>query len=74
MPKSAFRIIDQPKGLFSVEMTPVGGKPRLIPDFQSKAEAAAWIVQTERMLHARDPRDRLEGRATCAAPNDPDNQ
>jgi hypothetical protein len=69
MPKAAFRIIDQPKGLFSVEMTPPGGKPRLIPDFRTRAEADAWIVQTERLLLARDPRDRVEARATSGAPN-----
>ena len=72
MAKTIFWVIDQPNGLFGVEMTPPGGKPRLIPDFRTRAEAAAWIVQTERMLLARDPRDRVEGRNTSAAPSDGD--
>src|SRR5215472_9349830 len=61
MPKTTFRIIVQPENLFSVEMTPPSGKPRLIPDFRTRAEAEAWIVQTERMLHARDPTARIVG-------------
>jgi hypothetical protein len=66
MPKAIFRVIDQAGGHFSVEMTPPGGKPRVIPDFRNRQEADAWIVQTERLLHARDPMDKIEGRATSA--------
>jgi hypothetical protein len=68
MPKAVFRVIAQAGGLFSVEMTPPGVKPRVIPDFRSRQEADAWIVQTQRLLHARDPMDKTEGRATSAAP------
>jgi hypothetical protein len=74
MPKTVFRIIDQPKDLFAVEMTPPGGKPRLIPDFRTRGEAEAWIVQTERLLQARDPTNRVLGRRSSTSPDDSDGQ
>jgi hypothetical protein len=61
----AYRVIPPKKGhLFSVEMTSLTGKCSLIPDFRDKSEADAWIVQTKRMLHELDPRDRVIARTT----------
>jgi hypothetical protein len=47
-----------------VEMTSLKGKCSVIPDFRDKSEADAWVVQTKRMLHALDPRDRVVARTT----------
>ena len=55
MAEALFLVIPQKGRLFAVEMTPNGGKKRLIPDFRSKGEADAWIVQTKRLLGSRDP-------------------
>jgi hypothetical protein len=55
MAEALFHVIPQKGHLFAVEMIPPGGRMRLIPDFRSKGEADAWIVQTKRLLHARDP-------------------
>jgi hypothetical protein len=60
----AYRVIPQKGQLFSVEMTSLKGKCSLIPDFRDKSEADAWIVQTKRMLHELDPRDRVIARTT----------
>jgi hypothetical protein len=62
MSGTTYRVIPQKKHLFSVEMTKPNGRLRLIPDFRDKAEADAWIIQTSRMLHALDPRDRVISR------------
>jgi hypothetical protein len=62
-----YRVIPQKGNLFSVEMTGLKGKCSLIPDFRDKSEADAWIVQTARMLHALDPRDRVVARTAGAA-------
>jgi hypothetical protein len=55
----AYRVIPQKGQLFSVEMTSLKGKCSLIPGFRDKSEADAWIVQTKRMLHELDSRDRV---------------
>jgi hypothetical protein len=62
-----YRVIPQKGHLFSVEMTGLKGKCSLIPSFRDKSEADAWIVQTKRMLHALDPRDRVIPRTAGAA-------
>ena len=59
----AYRVIPQKGHLFSVEMTNLTGKCSLIPGFRDISEADAWIVQTKRMLHELDPRDRVVARA-----------
>jgi hypothetical protein len=64
MPETSYRVIPQKGHLFSVEMTLPSGRRRLIPDFRAKAEADAWIVQTERLLHKLDPRHKLISRDT----------
>jgi hypothetical protein len=43
-------------------MTNLTGKCSLIPGFRDISEADAWIVQTKRMLHELDPRDRVVAR------------
>jgi hypothetical protein len=58
----AYRVIPQKGHLFSVEMTNLTGKCSLIPGFRDISEADAWIVQTKRMLHELDPRDRVVAR------------
>jgi hypothetical protein len=62
-----YRVIPQKGCLFSVEMISLKGKCSLIPGFRDKSEADAWIVQTKRMLHALDPRDRVVARTTGEA-------
>jgi hypothetical protein len=51
-----FQIAPQNDGSFTVEMTKAGGQLRTIPGFGSEHEAAAWIVQTQRLLQKTDPR------------------
>jgi hypothetical protein len=60
----AYRVIPHKGQLFSVEMTSLKGKCSLIRGFRDKSEADAWIVQTKRMLHELDPRDRVVARKT----------
>jgi hypothetical protein len=60
----AYRVIPQNGHLFSVEMTNLTGKCSLIPGLRDISEADAWIVQTKRMLHGLDPRDRVTARTT----------
>ncbi len=60
----AYRVIPQKGHLFSVEMTNLTGKCSLIPGFHHKSEADVWIVQTKRMLHELDPRDKVTARTT----------
>jgi hypothetical protein len=62
-----YRVIPQEGHLFCVEMIGLKGKCSLIPGFRDKSEADAWIVQTKRMLHALDPRDRVIPRTAGAA-------
>ena len=59
MSDTTYRVIPQKEHLFSVEMTRPSGHRRLIPDFRDKAEADAWIIQTTRLLHELDPRDKV---------------
>jgi hypothetical protein len=54
----AYRVIPQKGHLFSVEMNNLKGKC----SFRDESEADAWIVQTKRMLHHLDPRDRVIAR------------
>ena len=62
MSDTIYRVIPQKKNFFSVEMTRPSGKRRMIPDFRDKAEADAWIIQTARLLHELDPRDKVIAR------------
>ena len=55
MTETIYHVVPQKNSLFAVEMTPPNGRLRQIPDFRDKADADAWIVQTERMLHGLDP-------------------
>jgi hypothetical protein len=55
--RMTYRVILQEDKRYSVEMIGPKGKRSIIPDFRDQAEADAWIVQTQRMLH--DPRDHL---------------
>ena len=55
---ATFRTSSCRDGSFSVEMTTAGGQLRTIPGFRSEHEAAAWIVQAERLLQQADPRFR----------------
>jgi hypothetical protein len=49
---ATFRTSSCRDGSFSVEMTTAGGQLRTIPGFRSEHEAAAWIVQTERLTES----------------------
>jgi hypothetical protein len=53
---ATFQILPQGDGSFNVEMTTAGGQFRTIAGFGSEHEAAAWIVQTQRLLQQADPR------------------
>jgi hypothetical protein len=53
---ATFQLSPQGDGSFNVEMTTAGGQFRTIPGFGSEHEAAAWIVQTQRLLQQADPR------------------
>jgi hypothetical protein len=53
---ATFHSSPQRDGSVNVEMTTAGGQLRTIPGFRSEHEAAAWIVQTERLLQQADPR------------------
>ena len=55
--RMTYRVFIQEDKCYSVEMISPEGKRSIIPDFRDQAEADAWIVQTQRMLH--DPRDHL---------------
>jgi hypothetical protein len=55
MTETLYRVVSQKNSLFAVDVTPPNGRLRQIPDFRDKADADAWIVQTERMLHGLDP-------------------
>jgi hypothetical protein len=53
---ATFQVSLQGDGSFNVEMTTEGGQSRTIPGFSSEHEAAAWIVQTQRLLQQANPR------------------
>jgi hypothetical protein len=53
---ATFHSSPQRDGSVNVEMTTAGGQLRTIPGFRSEHEAAAWIVQAERLLQQADPR------------------
>ena len=55
MTETLYQVVPQENCLFAVDMTPPNGRLRRITDFRDKADADAWIVQTERMLHGLDP-------------------
>jgi hypothetical protein len=50
MATATFQVSPQGDGSFNGEMTTAGGQSRTIPGFSSEHEAAAWIVQTQRLL------------------------
>jgi hypothetical protein len=62
MADTSYRVIPQEGDLFSVEMMLPSGKRRLIPGFRDRSEADAWIIQTAKMLHERDPHHRVTSR------------
>jgi hypothetical protein len=53
---ATFQLSPQGDGSFNVEMTTAGGQFRTIPGFSCEREAAAWIVQTQRLLQQANPR------------------
>jgi hypothetical protein len=55
MGKTTYGLMRQKDGRISVEMTKPNGRRRIIPDFRDEAEANAWIIQTQRLIHAADP-------------------
>jgi hypothetical protein len=56
MATATFQISPQSDGSFNVAMTTTSGQLRTITGFGSEQEAAAWIVQTRRLLQQSDPR------------------
>jgi hypothetical protein len=62
MASPLFQVARQPNHSFNVKLTTTDGRLKIIAGFGSKHEAAAWIVQTERMLQDTDPRFRLPPR------------
>lgn len=62
MTSPRFQIVQQRDHTFSVNLTTADGRLKTIAGFGSEHEAAAWIVQTERMLQQTDPRFRLPSR------------
>jgi hypothetical protein len=58
-----FQVTRQPNHSFNVNLTTADGHLKTIPGFSSEHEAAAWIVQTERMLKDTDPRFRQPPRS-----------
>ena len=67
-----FQVIRLPNRSFSVALTSADGRRKTVTGFESEHEAAAWIVQTERILQENDPRFRLpprdKGRPSSATP------
>ena len=55
MASPRFQVARQPNHSFNVNLTTADGRLKTIPGFGSEHEAAAWIVQTERMLQDTDP-------------------
>jgi hypothetical protein len=51
-----FKVVLHPNNACSVNMTMANGHLKTIDGFGSEHEASAWIVQTERMFFAADPR------------------
>jgi hypothetical protein len=62
MASPLFQVTQQRDHSFNVNLTTADGRIKLIPGFGSKHEAAAWIVQTERLLQGTDPRFHLPPR------------
>ncbi len=62
MTSPRFQVVPQPNNTFSVNLTTADGQLKTMAGFASEHEAAAWIVQTERMLQGTDPRFRLPPR------------
>jgi hypothetical protein len=62
MTSPGFQIVQQPDNSFNVQLTTAHGRLKTIPGFSSEHEAAAWIVQTQRMLQGTDPRFHLPPR------------
>ena len=62
MASPLFQIVQQRDHTFSVNLTKADGRLNTIAGFGSEHEAAAWIVQTERLLQGTDPRFRLPSR------------
>jgi len=57
-----FEVVRQTNRSFSVNLTTPDGRRKTMTGFSSEHEAAAWIVQIERMLQEVDPRFRLPPR------------
>ena len=55
MVDTVYRLIPQKDRRISVEMAKPDGRRRVVPDFQSEAEARAWIIQTRRMIRVAHP-------------------
>lgn len=68
-----FQVVEQPNHSFNVNLTAADGRLKTIPGFSSEHEAAAWIVQTERMLQGAEPRFRSaprdKGHHWCSHPS-----
>jgi hypothetical protein len=55
MGQTIFQVIRQKDKRISVEMTRPNGRKRIIPDFRDEADANAWIIQMQRLLHEAHP-------------------
>jgi hypothetical protein len=62
MTSPRFQIVQQRDHTFNVNLTKEDGRLKTIAGFGSEHEAAAWVVQTERMLQQTDPRFRVPSR------------
>ena len=51
-----FEVLPQTDLSFSIRLLPPDGRARVIAGFGSQHDAAAWIVQIERMFIDADPR------------------
>jgi hypothetical protein len=68
MATATFQISPQSDGSFNVAMTTASGQLRPITGFGSEHEAAAWIVQTQRLLQQSDPRASTPSRDALKRP------
>ena len=68
MATATFQISPQSDGSFNVAMTTAGGQLRTITGFGSEHEAAAWVVQTQRLLQQSDPRAPTQSRDALKRP------
>ena len=62
MATPVFQVIPQRNHSFNVDLTTADGRRKTMTGFVSEHEAAAWIVQTTRILQEIDPRFRLPPR------------